>query len=1156
MALVVLVTSLIVALTGAKPEPHRTVVNLSQLNITIGETSLDPFKPNITIGFLSCFKDLGKLIAGAVPLAVDLVNKDPMLLPDHNLQFIAYDSGSPDSAQAIRRMTSMREDGVVAFIGFDESCEHEALVAAAWDMPIISYKCSDSKVSNKSIFTTFARTLPPSSKMSTSIISLLKHYMWTSVILLVADDPSHKQVADALVKLALAHRIDIAKTFYLPGDYLTKDNRTLRNIIRDTYRQTRVYVLVADTYALVDFVRFMQQKGLLDKGEYVIISLEEDDFYDPSKEFQYIRREFEASWLVVDPLPFRSVLLIGPGAPISPDYEYFQDLVLKYSESEPFNVPSHPVIKVEVPIYAGLAYDAVMIYASALTSALANNQSESDGLAIFKYIRSRQYESILGFSVMIDDQGDAEGNYTVLALVQDDNDTSSRMKPVARFTHMGSKDLPLLKLEREIDWISGAPPLSEPKCGFDGKKCDTRPEWKMIVIYSVCCFVTIVAGLFVFRHYRYEHKLACLLWKVDMKDIILLHSDENGDLQKLKSNLNDIESEKLNLESKTEDFLLTRTQSTIGFYKGNAVHIYHVYKKGIDLTRNLRKEMIQIREMRHENINPFIGACVDPPNVCILTLFCARGSLEDVLKNGDLHLDTMFIASLVADLVKGMIYIHESDIQSHGNLKSSNCVIDSRWMLKVTDFGLHEFRANQDPPKDVQESRDKSVLWRAPELLRSLNPPPRGSQKGDVYAFGIILFEIMGRKGPWGKPEPSLKYVEERVANPHLYDGELFRPPSCKLDCPDYIKQCMEECWKEDPDDRPDFKFIKVKLRVLHSGLHPNIFDNMISIMEKYAYNLETVVKDRTNQLLEEKKKTENLLLRMLPKPVAEQLLRGERVDAEYFDAVTIYFSDIVGFTSLSAVSTPLQVVDLLNDLYTCFDSIIGSYDVYKVETIGDAYMVVSGLPIRNGDRHAGEIASLALRLLAAIETFEIRHRPTERLSLRIGINSGPCVAGVVGLKMPRYCLFGDTVNTASRMESSGEAMKIHVSEACKIILEKIGGYVLQERGVIHIKGKGEMRTFWLLGKASQVHFSPARILPSVQRSSQKLDCRLPLPDLLSSGRNSPWNENSPNVGDSCLSLFEECKKNAESEISRANGYRSAPTISFRNFFSPSDCIL
>uniref|UniRef100_H2Y843 Guanylate cyclase domain-containing protein n=1 Tax=Ciona savignyi TaxID=51511 RepID=H2Y843_CIOSA len=235
--------------------------------------------------------------------------------------------------------------------------------------------------------------------------------------------------------------------------------------------------------------------------------------------------------------------------------------------------------------------------------------------------------------------------------------------------------------------------------------------------------------------------------------------------------------------------------------------------------------------------------------------------------------------------------------------------------------------------------------------------------------------------------------------------------------------------------------------------------------------------------------------------PVVDRLKRGDAVPAEAFESVTILFSDIVGFTSLSASSNPMQIVNLLNDLYTCFDAIIDNYDVYKysivliiyktmqnlpklspliVETIGDAYMLVSGLPVRNGIRHAAEIARTALALLRAVSGFTIRHRPNDQLKLRIGIHTGPCCAGVVGLKMPRYCLFGDTVNTASRMESSGmrnrirnllfhsfktihfPALAIHVSEPTKILLERFQCFKLQLRGEVPLKGKGTVTTYWL----------------------------------------------------------------------------------------------
>lgn len=258
-------------------------------------------------------------------------------------------------------------------------------------------------------------------------------------------------------------------------------------------------------------------------------------------------------------------------------------------------------------------------------------------------------------------------------------------------------------------------------------------------------------------------------------------------------------------------------------------------------------------------------------------------------------------------------------------------------------------------------------------------------------------------------------------------------------------------------------------------------FENVQKEVRELEYFFERLTKDksklytllnRTSEDLEEamrqleieKGRSEKLLLNILPVPIADRLKSNEDIIADIFPEVSLMFADIVDFTPMSTQLSPSDLVIMLNEVFSRMDELTEKYKLEKIKTIGDAYMVAAGLPVSRSD-HAEAIADMALETRDMIRHFK---RPTgESLNMRIGIHTGPVVAGIIGKKKFIYDLWGDTVNTASRMESYGVSDEI---QATKEIYNKLKDtYSFRKRGIIEVKGKGSMLTYFLSGKKKSI---------------------------------------------------------------------------------------
>ncbi|RMC07519.1 hypothetical protein DUI87_16993 [Hirundo rustica rustica] len=934
-------------------------------------------------------------------LAVGRISRDPSLDLGHRLDYVILQEEC-DTPRALVRFFDFGKLSS-AFIGplNPGFCEVASYLGESWNKAIFSWMCINYKLDSTIHHHAFARTLPSPTQI---LLTIMKYFKWAHVGIIASSEDIWMYTAKESATALRSHGLPVV---------IVTSVRKGEKGIEDTWNKIKevnnIKIILLCMHSVLiggqeqaDLLTKALEMGLAD-GRYVFVPYDTLLYSLPYQNNSF--SVFDNNSKLQE--AYDAVLTITPESGERTFYDAFR-------EAKESGEIIRDLEATQVSPLFGTIYDAIYFMAMALDSARRKGVRAS-GANIAEHTKNFSFP---GFShwVETDSRGKGLNNYVIL-----DTDGHGNQLFPTHLLDMSSGSV--LSLGQAIHFPNEVPPKPDSSCWFDPDVlCTQGIDPAVIFLGVMLLFVLVLCAVGLASLIR-QSILNNQLFRGPNK--IILTSDDlifiNPELHRKRLTLdsltdaNSIALKSRSLKSITRSASLKSTVAThetsnVALYEGDSVWLKKFEMGAIHKLRQSSTSILRkMKDLRHENVNLFLGFFSDCGIFAIVTEYCSRGSLEDLLRNEDMKLDWMFKSSLVMDLIKGIRYLHHRDF-AHGRLKSRNCVVDGRFVLKITDYGYNEILEAQKCPY-IQPSPE--------EIIKKVKKPP-----------------------PLCRPN--------------------IAPEAAPLTC----IQVMKQCWAEAPERRPTFEELFHKFKTINKGKKTNIIDSMLRMLEQYSSNLEDLISERTEELEAEKQKTEKLLSQMLPPSVAEALKTGGTVEPEYFDQVTIYFNDIVGFTSISALSEPIEVVDLLNDLYSLFDAVLGNHDVYKVETIGDAYMVASGLPKRNGNKHAAEIANMSLDILSSVGTFKMRHMPDIPLRIRIGLHTGPCVAGVVGLTMPRYCLFGDTVNTASRMESTGLPYRIHVSQSTVDTLRSLNeGYEIIPRGKTELRGKGVEETYWLVGK-------------------------------------------------------------------------------------------
>ncbi|XP_055339285.1 atrial natriuretic peptide receptor 1-like [Paramacrobiotus metropolitanus] len=564
--------------------------------------------------------------------------------------------------------------------------------------------------------------------------------------------------------------------------------------------------------------------------------------------------------------------------------------------------------------------------------------------------------------------------------------------------HLGTK-LTVYQ-NRSIDWRTpdNQPPLNVPVCGYLGdsgpclEKLVQKRNLILLIILAIGGGVGfLVAGVWLIRRQSAD---SGEWWILDADDLIT-HEAYTLATESAET-----------LERRQRLMTMQSGKRVVHYYKGHPVSV---------------TQRATLRALKPENFLRVIGIVERDRAAFFVMEYAPRGTLAVFMDKS--AVDPELRVTLIYDLLKGISVVHASIFLRHGYLSPSICWVDRNFVLKISETGFYDIIRNCLNHNAEIPAETISRHFIAPELPTPSSRDPwmlaqHATPTCDIYTAGCIMAWMMDNEA--GSKDPALVNLAGKCQSANYYERPLIRD-------------------------------VIAEYRSITLVTDDKLVENLLRKMETYNGRLEQVVHDRTVELRREQLLSMELLQEMLPRVVVQQLVRGIPVSAELFHHTSVSFAILTGFQEYCATTPPVIVIDVLNIIFTLFDGCLKECDAYKVETVSDCYMAASGLPVANGDKHAGELCRLAVNMNECFLCIPRLGRDG-KLQLKIGIQSGPCAAGVVGNKRPRYCLFGSTVNTASRLAYSAELLRIHLGpETARLIAEETS-FTAVSRGTVNLK--------------------------------------------------------------------------------------------------------